>query len=139
MKLRIPVEKNRWKPNLYRFLVVGFFLIILLGATLLALPIASKDGTWTSFSDTLFTATSATCITGLVVVDTATHWSFFGQAVILTMIQIGGLGFMTLGSALVRLRNNGKLYSGNGTSTDIIAASIRAYINALNKIVFEEA
>lgn len=103
MKPLVPVEKDRRKRNLYRPLVFGFFLIILAGALLLTLPISSADGTVTPFEDTLFTATSATCITGLVVYDTATHWSFFGQAVILSMIQIGGLGFMTLGSALILL------------------------------------
>ncbi len=98
-----PIEKNRRKINLYRLLVFGFLLIILAGALLLMLPIASADGSTTPFINTLFTATSATCITGLIVYDTATQWSFFGQAVILCMIQIGGLGFMTLGSALILL------------------------------------
>lgn len=103
MKRLAPVEKNRRKMNLYRIMVFGFFLIILAGALLLMLPVSSADGTVTPFINTLFTATSATCITGLIVYDTATQWSFFGQAVILCMIQIGGLGFMTLGSALILL------------------------------------
>ncbi len=98
-----PVEKKRRKLNVSRLMVVGFLMIILAGAFLLMLPISSADGTTTPFINTLFTATSATCITGLVVYDTATQWSFFGQAVILAMIQIGGLGFMTLGSALILL------------------------------------
>ena len=63
---------------------------------LLCLPIASRDGSFTPFTHSLFTATSATCVTGLIVVDTYTHWSMFGQIVIITMIQIGGLGFMTV-------------------------------------------
>lgn len=103
MKRIAPIEKNRHKLNLSRLLVFGFLLIILAGAFLLMLPIASADGSTTPFINTLFTATSATCITGLIVYDTATQWSFFGQAVILCMIQIGGLGFMTLGSALILL------------------------------------
>ncbi|MBO5248679.1 MAG: Trk family potassium uptake protein [Clostridia bacterium] len=103
MKRLVPTEKSRRKRNLYRPLVLGFLLIILAGALLLMLPISSADGKTTPFINTLFTATSATCITGLVVYDTATQWSFFGQAVILCMIQIGGLGFMTLGSALMLL------------------------------------
>jgi len=73
----------------------GFLGVILLGALLLALPVASKTGMPTSFVDALFTAASATCVTGLVVVDTYTHWSVFGQIVILSLIQIGGLGFMS--------------------------------------------
>lgn len=68
---------------------------MLIGTFLLKLPIASSDGTSTPFVDALFTAVSATSVTGLVVVDTGTHWSFFGQIVLLLLIQIGGLGFMT--------------------------------------------
>ena len=98
-----PVEKKRRKRNASRLMVIGFLFIIFAGAVLLTLPIASADGTATPFLDSLFTATSATCITGLVVYDTASHWSVFGQAVILCMIQIGGLGFMTMGSALILL------------------------------------
>ncbi|MBO5213827.1 MAG: Trk family potassium uptake protein [Clostridia bacterium] len=98
-----PIEKNRRKLNLPRLLVFGFLFIILAGALLLTLPVAAEDGASTPLINTLFTATSATCITGLVVYDTATQWSFFGEAVILCMIQIGGLGFMTLGSALILL------------------------------------
>ncbi len=103
MKRLAPVERKRHKQNLSRLLIIGFLLIILTGAFLLMLPIASEDGTVTPFIDTLFTATSATCITGLVAFDTATQWSFFGELIILIMIQIGGLGFMTLGSALILL------------------------------------
>ncbi len=78
---------------------LGFLLLILLGAGLLCLPIASKSGESTPFLTSLFTATSATCVTGLVLVDTYLHWSLFGQLVIITLIQIGGLGFMTLMTA----------------------------------------
>lgn len=76
-------------------LVYGFAGVILLGALLLMLPIASADGQAPRFVDALFTATTATCVTGLVVVDTGTHWSLFGHIVILALIQVGGLGFMT--------------------------------------------
>ncbi len=75
---------------------LGFLLLILLGAGLLCLPVASKSGEATPFLTSLFTATSATCVTGLILVDTYLHWSLFGQLVIITLIQIGGLGFMTL-------------------------------------------
>jgi len=77
-------------------LMLSFLLVILFGATLLMLPVSSKLNTVTPFIDALFTATSATCVTGLVVVDTGTHFSFFGQMVILLLIQIGGLGIMTI-------------------------------------------
>lgn len=76
-------------------LVYGFAGVIALGMILLMLPIASKSGEFTSPINALFTATSAVCVTGLVVVDTGTYWSSFGQGVILALIQIGGLGFMT--------------------------------------------
>jgi trk system potassium uptake protein TrkH len=75
--------------------VIGFGSIILLGAFLLTLPIATVDGNGLHFVDALFTATSATCVTGLVVVDTGTTFTLFGQLTILSLIQVGGLGFMT--------------------------------------------
>lgn len=77
-----------------RRIAIGFGLIILIGALLLMLPISSVSGRATGLVDALFTATSATCVTGLVVVDTAVHWSVFGQSVILVLIQVGGLGVM---------------------------------------------
>jgi len=78
-----------------QILVIGFAAIILTGTFLLMLPIASASGQSMPFVDALFTATSATCVTGLVVVDTATYFSAFGQVVIILLIQIGGLGFMS--------------------------------------------
>lgn len=77
-------------------IVLGFAVLILLGTVLLNLPFASANGKSIGFVNALFTATSATCVTGLIVVDTATHWSAFGKCIILLLIQIGGLGFMTL-------------------------------------------
>ena len=82
------------KPG--RLIVLVFLGMILLGAGLLCLPAASRSGQPTGFLTSLFTATSATCVTGLIRVDTGTHWSLFGQAVILLLIQVGGLGFMTI-------------------------------------------
>lgn len=85
----------------------GFFIIILIGTLLLMLPWATKSGESTSFFTALFTATSATCVTGLIVADTFCHWTLFGQIVLLCLIQIGGLGFITLGitvSILLRKR-----------------------------------
>lgn len=88
------------RPAMHAAMVValGFLIIILTGAVLLTLPISARSGEPTDFLDALFTATSATCVTGLVTVGTATHWSGFGQVVILLLIQIGGLGFMSLAS-----------------------------------------
>lgn len=88
------------KLSSIQVLVIGFFGIITLGTILLLLPIATRDGETTTFVNALFTATSATCVTGLVVFDTYTHWTLFGQAIILAMIQIGGLGFMSVATFL---------------------------------------
>lgn len=79
-----------------RVLVLGYFAVIVLGTVLLMLPFATRGSESTGFLDAIFTATSATCVTGLVVYDTFSHWTLFGQLVILAMIQIGGIGFMTL-------------------------------------------
>lgn len=83
-------ESNPW-----RFIVLSFLLIILTGAVLLMLPISSRSGRFTDPIIALFTATSATCVTGLVVVDTGTYWSLFGQIVVLLLIQLGGISYMT--------------------------------------------
>ena len=100
MKNRTNLFGRRAQRPMHASMVIalGFVLIILAGAVLLTLPVSSRSGGATGFLDALFTATSATCVTGLVTVGTATHWSGFGQAVILLLIQIGGLGFMTLAS-----------------------------------------
>lgn len=87
-----------WKRRTnVEIIALGFAIVILIGTVLLMLPVSHQDHVPTSFLDALFTATSATCVTGLVVFDTATHWSLFGQCVILLLIQIGGLGFITIG------------------------------------------
>ncbi|MDW7617539.1 TrkH family potassium uptake protein [Peribacillus simplex] len=78
-----------------KILVMGFATLILIGAYLLTLPISTEDGQGLSFLNALFTSTSATCVTGLVVVDTETTFTKFGELVILSLIQVGGLGFMT--------------------------------------------
>lgn len=80
----------------FQIIILGFLSIIILGSLLLSLPFATVNGNRASFSDALFTATSAVCVTGLVVQDTATYWSVFGQCVILALIQIGGIGIITL-------------------------------------------
>lgn len=77
-----------------QIIVLSFLLLILLGTLLLCLPVSSANGTFTPPINAMFTATSATCVTGLVVYDTFTHWSLFGQIVIISLIQIGGLGFL---------------------------------------------
>ncbi len=84
-----------------QWIAVGFFIIILLGTLLLMLPVSSRESGGTDFLSAFFTATSATCVTGLAVVDTYQHWTLFGQLVILLMIQVGGLGFVTIGITIL--------------------------------------
>ncbi|GHI00903.1 TrkH family potassium uptake protein [Neobacillus kokaensis] len=90
------MRKKKFYLDPPKILVIGFALIILIGTLLLTLPISTTDGEGLSFLNALFTATSATCVTGLVVVDTGTTFTLFGQIVIISMIQVGGLGFMTV-------------------------------------------
>ncbi|PSJ31566.1 ATP synthase subunit J [Peptostreptococcus russellii] len=88
----------RLKPA--QMMVLGFGSVILIGALLLMTPLATNSGNSTSFIDCLFTATSAVCVTGLIVVDTSMHWSIFGKVVIILLIQIGGLGFMAISASI---------------------------------------
>ncbi len=97
------LKKRRLNLSPTQIIALTFAAIILLGAVLLTLPIASRDGQSVAFLDALFTATSCTCVTGLVRFDTWTQWSGFGQTVILFLIEIGGLGFMSAASLVVFL------------------------------------
>lgn len=87
----------------FRMILLSFLLVILAGAALLCLPFASADGERVTFLNALFTSTSATCVTGLVVFDTATKWTIFGRIVILILIQVGGLGVITAAVATLTL------------------------------------
>ena len=113
---KLKKKTRQMQPS--RMLVLGFSIIILTGATLLFLPISSKSGLFSSFIDCLFTATSATCVTGITVLDTFNYFNGFGQGVILALIQVGGLGFLTL-VTFINLILGKKL----GWSTVKIAAS----------------
>ena len=93
------MKNKRLTP--FQIIIYGFILIIAIGTILLMLPISSKAREVTPFFDALFTATSATCVTGLVVRDTATYWSGFGHVVILTLIQIGGMGVVSVALLMV--------------------------------------
>ena len=108
---------NKMEPT--QIMVIGFALIILVGAILLDMPISTQSGENIGFLDALFTSTSAVCVTGLIAVDTATYWSFFGQLVIITLIQIGGLGFMTV--------------------TTLFALIIKKRINLRERLLIQEA
>ena len=93
----MPVFRSKTKTaRPAAMIVLSFAVIIAIGSLLLMLPISSRDGVFTDPVSAIFTATSATCVNGLSIVDTGTYWSIFGQVIILLMIQIGGLGFVTL-------------------------------------------
>ena len=82
-------------------IAISFFVLILIGALLLCTPLANNNGKWLGFIDGLFTSTSAVCVTGLVVVDTALNFTIFGQIVLLFLIQVGGLGFITISAMFI--------------------------------------
>ena len=89
--------------NSFQIIVLGFAFVILLGAGILMLPVSSADGSWTPFVNALFTSVTSVCVTGLVVCDTGTYWSSFGHAVILLLIQTGGLGVVTISASFTIL------------------------------------
>lgn len=96
----ISKKKFNLKLNGVQTLALGFLILIFIGGTILSLPIASADGNFTNYLDSVFTATSAVCVTGLVTVDTGTHWNTFGKVIVILLIQVGGLGFMCLSTFL---------------------------------------
>lgn len=126
-------HKLQHKMTYVRIIAFGYLLVITGGTLLLLLPGATRAEGGTDFLTALFTATSATCVTGLVVVDTYTHWTAFGHTIILIMIQIGGLGFMTMGVLLamflkkkITLRTRGLLQeSMNGMQVGGIIRLVR--------------
>ncbi|MDE5943083.1 MAG: Trk family potassium uptake protein [Clostridia bacterium] len=100
-------KKIKFKLSIWRILALGYLITMFLGSVLLILPFATKSGQSTSYIDALFTAASATFITGLAPYDTATHWTLFGQLVMLFLIQLGGLGFMTVVSVIFVMFKHG--------------------------------
>ncbi len=95
------MKKKHISLSTTQIIMLSFLVVILLGSVLLSLPISTVDGKSISYLDALFTATTATCVTGLVTLPTVTTWSFFGQAVILLLIQVGGLGIVTVVSGFM--------------------------------------
>ena len=120
----MPEEIIHQKHRLSSFQIIisGFVGVILLGALLLMLPVSTTEGCITPFNETLFTATSAVCVTGLVVQDTGSYWSGFGQAVILTLIQIGGLGVVTVAASFALLSGRKISLMQRSTMQDAISA-----------------
>lgn len=106
----------------FQIIILGFLSVILIGSLLLMLPIAARSGSATSFSDALFTATSAVCVTGLVIHDTATYWSVFGQGIILLLIQIGGMGIVTIAVSIAAVSGRKIGLMQRSTMQEAIAA-----------------
>ncbi|MDE6442352.1 MAG: Trk family potassium uptake protein [Clostridia bacterium] len=132
--------KTKIKLTVWQFLSLGFLTAIILGSLLLMLPFATKSGNSTSYINALFTATSAICVTGLAPYDTATHWTLFGQLVILLLIQTGGLGFMTLVSSIFLIFKRGMgLYSKNAFMQDAGSGKLNGITKMVKRIVIGTA
>ena len=112
--------RKQWSS--FEIIILGFAGVILAGALLLMLPVASREGNVTPFTETLFTATSAACVTGLAVRDTGSYWSVFGQSVILLLIQIGGLGVVTIAVSIAMLSGRKISLMQRSTMQDAISA-----------------
>lgn len=111
--------RKQWSS--FEIIILGFAGVILAGALLLMLPVASRENV-TPFTETLFTATSAACVTGLAVRDTGSYWSVFGQSVILLLIQIGGLGVVTIAVSIAMLSGRKISLMQRSTMQDAISA-----------------
>ena len=118
--LKLYIEKKRLSS--FKLIALGFAGVIVLGALILMLPFSSNTGSVTPFHEALFTSTSAVCVTGLVVQDTGSYWSAFGQAVILLLIQIGGLGVVTVAATFAMLSGRKISLMQRSTMQDAISA-----------------
>lgn len=132
--MKVGRRRRHLRPTMA--VALGFLGVIVVGTALLAAPWSSASGASTPLSDALFTATSATCLTGLITVDTATHWSAAGQVAIMALIQLGGLGFMTMASLMALLvggrmglrRRLGATAEGRGLDLGDVAWVVRATV-----------
>ncbi len=123
------------KMSIWRYLALGYLIVILAGSVLLVLPFASRTG-GTDYIDALFTATSAACVTGLVPFDTFTHWTLFGQIVILLLIQLGGLGFTTIVSILfIMVKRGFGLYERSAVIRSLGGSSLNGVKTLVKRIV----
>ena len=119
-----------------QIVILGFLFIVLTGSILLSLPISSADGKAVPYVDALFTATTATCVTGLVTVPTVSTWSVFGQAVILVLIQVGGLGVITIAAGIMvllgkRIGVNNRILIQDSFSLN----SLSGIVKFINKVI----
>lgn len=132
------MKKKRFRKHLTtaQIIILGFAGLVLCGALLLMLPIASQSRTVTPFHEALLTATSASCVTGLVVRSTGAHWSLFGQIVILLLIQIGGLGVVTVALCFVRLSGRKiSLFQRSAMQDSISAPQVGGIVRMTNRIL----
>lgn len=134
-RVLVPPAPQRKVPKASLWtLVYGFGAIIVIGAILLMLPFSSRSGQLTSFINSLFTSTSSVCVTGLVVVDTWNHWNYFGQSIILILIQVGGFGYMTMATILLmalgrRIGLRERLLIGESVGLPRIGGAVRLIRN----------
>lgn len=128
--------KNKIRISTTQLILISFLLVILLGSALLSLPISSNDGKVVSYIDALFTATTSTCVTGLVTVPTFSTWSTFGQIVILILIQIGGLGVITVLSGItVALNRKMKLKDSRLISDAFNLSTLEGLSKFVKKVI----
>ncbi len=127
--------KTKKKMSIWRYLTLGYLIVILTGSILLVMPFAAREG-HTSYIDALFTATSAACVTGLVPFDTVTHWTLFGQIVILMLIQLGGIGFTTFVSILfIMVKRGFGLYERSAVIKSLGSNSLKGVKTLVKQIV----
>ena len=126
---------RRFQLSSFQIIILGFAGVILLGALLLMLPISTTERCVTPFNEALFTATSAVCVTGLVLHDTGSYWSAFGQTIILTLIQIGGLGVVTVAASFALLSRRKISLMQRSTMQDALSAPNVGGIVRLTKFI----
>ena len=129
----------RVKLSSFRIIIAGFLGIIIVGSLLLMLPISSSAGQWTPFGRALFSATSAVCVTGLVIHDTALYWSGFGQAVILILIQIGGLGVISVAAFIATVSGRRISLFQRSILQDSFSAHQIGGVVKMNRFIFKFA
>ncbi|MBP5242243.1 MAG: Trk family potassium uptake protein [Clostridia bacterium] len=132
MKLKRKIELSS-----FQIILLSFAGVILIGALLLMLPVSNREGAWTPFVDSLFTSVSAVCVTGLIVFDTAAHWSIFGQIVILLLIQIGGMGVVTVAVSFAFLSGRKIGLFGRDTIKESLSAPNTGGIVRLTKFILK--
>lgn len=137
------LKEKRPHTSTTQIIAVGFLTAIVIGAILLSLPIASADGTATPFIDSLFTATTSICVTGLTTVTTATHWSVFGKIVILFLMQFGGLGIVTFTTTMLllmkkRITLKERLLIQDAYNLDTLRGLVKLTIKVIKGTLFVE-